>query len=425
MKNDLALVFYYQRRNRYSFNALAGALEDEHRFNTLPTFFPTTEERLFSQLREVLLRHEKVILGISFFTIQLWETAALMSRLKKSFGKRLFYMAGGPHPSGDPKGSLRLGFDLVVRGEGEETLIEIVKTFQKNEDWRKIQGIAFTDENGNFRQEGKRSPIDLDNFLPGSFRHHKFGHIEITRGCPHVCYFCQTPYLMGGKVRHRSIETICRFVKISKEKNRKDIRFITPDLFAYGSPDGKSINMEQLEKLLHSIRNIIKEEGRIFAGSFPSEVRPENVNEETVALVKKYGNNDNIVIGAQSGSQRLLNLSHRGHSVEEAYRAVELTLKAGFKAYVDFIFGLPGETEEDINLTINMMDELASQGARIHAHTFMPLPQTPYGKHDFSSVDPYLKEVAIVLNSRGYLFGDWVKQEKMAQQIARYLKGIG
>jgi radical SAM superfamily enzyme YgiQ (UPF0313 family) len=177
-----------------------------------------------------------------------------------------------------------------------------------------------------------------------------------------------------------------------------------------------------LRKLLESIKKIIKPKGRIFFGSFPSEVRPEHVNKETIELIKEYADNDNLVIGAQSGSPKILELSHRGHTVEDIYNAVEVITKAGLKAYVDFIFGLPYETEEDIKLTIKMLGDLIKMGARIHAHTFMPLPQTPFSKMPAGRISRELIKSLNRLIPKGLIFGNWREQEKIAKKIEEYLK---
>jgi len=136
----------------------------------------------------------------------------------------------------------------------------------------------------------------------------------------------------------------------------------------------------------------------------------------------KYADNNNLIIGAQSGSERILELCHRGHAVEDVYRAVELTLKKGLKANVDFIFGLPGETEEDIRLTIKVMSDLVKMGARIHAHTFMPLPQTPFAKAPAGRIDKSIQKMIRELIPKGIIYGDWKKQERIAKKISRYLK---
>jgi B12-binding domain/radical SAM domain protein len=203
-----------------------------------------------------------------------------------------------------------------------------------------------------------------------------------------------------------------------------DIRFITPNAFSYGSQDGKNLNLEKLEDLLFNIRKILGSKGRIFLGTFPSEVRPEHVIEETLNLILKYANNDNITIGAQSGSQKLLDSCHRDHTIQDIYNAVDLTLKSNLKINVDFIFGLPEENEEDIKLTIQMMKDLATKGARIHAHSFIPLPQTPYANATVKKIrDLYKKEIKL-LTSKGFAFGDWQKQERLAMKIANYMKKI-
>ncbi|MFW9879468.1 MAG: radical SAM protein, partial [Candidatus Thorarchaeota archaeon] len=167
---------------------------------------------------------------------------------------------------------------------------------------------------------------------------------------------------------------------------------------------------------------IIGNKGRIFLGTFPSEVRPEHVNQDALNLVLNHCNNDNITIGAQSGSQKILDLCHRGHSVEDIYKAVELTLRNNLKINVDFIFGLPGEKNEDIKLTVKMMKELSEKGARIHAHSFIPLPQTPFSEEHVKKVSKIYKKEIINLISKGEAFGNWREQEKLAMKIANYLQ---
>jgi B12-binding domain/radical SAM domain protein len=207
-----------------------------------------------------------------------------------------------------------------------------------------------------------------------------------------------------------------------KEKNLTDIRFITPNAFSYGALDGKTLNISQLEKLLIKIENIIAPNGRIFLGSFPSEVRPEHVTKETLALIKKYCANDNIIIGAQSGSQKILDICHRGHSVEDIYKAVELTVNEKLTANVDFIFGLPRETEDDINLTIKLMEDLVKLGARIHTHSFIPLPQTLFMMETPKRIDENIKQYIKKITSKGLAFGDWAKQERIALKVSKYLR---
>jgi len=415
----LALVFYYSDKHRYSINALLGTIEQDEELKHLNTFLFENPPDLLKGIRGLPSHYEKVIVGISFFTTELWETINLVESIKR-LERRVFLIAGGPHPSGDPEGTLKMGFDLVVRGEAEETLKELLKKFQREEDIKDVKGIYYL-EKENLVFTGQRTPINLDSFFPFSMKHGKFGPIEITRGCPYGCYYCQTPRIFGSKPRHRSKELVWEYVKIMKERGLGDTRFITPSFLSYGSEDGKTPNLEFIEEFLAGVRQILKNEGRIFVGTFPSEIRPEHVTPESLKLIKKYADNNNIIIGMQSGSDRILNLIHRGHTVEDGIRAVQYTLEAGLIPKVDFLFGLPFEEEEDQLESIKIMKRLIEMGAIIHAHTFLPLPGTPFSKYKPTKLSKTLKDFLKYYSSKGRVYGDWQKQEELGIKIAEYL----
>ena len=422
MSEKIGFVVFYQKKNIYSFNALIGALETVEELDDIDLYFIRGSENLDNELERICENHQKVVLGISFFTTQLWEINDLLKPLRAKYKERVLFVAGGPHPTGDPKGTLKMGFDIVVVGEGEETLIEILYNVKNNKNFDAIRGIAYFNKDKFLITTKKRRWIDLDKYPPLPIKNVKFGAIEITRGCPFACYFCQTPYLSGTRPRHRSIKSICNAISVMKSYGKTDIRFITPNAFSYGSPDGKSLKIHLLEKLLIEITKIIKPKGKIYLGSFPSEVRPEHVTKETLGLVLKYAANDNIVLGAQSGSQKLLNSCNRGHSTRDVYNAVKLTMEAGLTPNVDFIFNLPNETEEDIDLTIDFMYKISDMGAKIHSHTFMPLPLTRFAYEDVKDVDEKIIKTISKLSSQGLAYGEWKKQEKIAKDISKYLK---
>ncbi|MBY9006137.1 MAG: TIGR04013 family B12-binding domain/radical SAM domain-containing protein [Candidatus Lokiarchaeota archaeon] len=415
------LIFYYQKDNIFSFNALAGAIESDSYLNGINISFIRKQEDLVKEIKKLVSNNINVILGLSFFTTQIWDMAELINTLRKKFARKVLIIAGGPHPTGDPLGTLNMGVDIVVIGEGEQTLIEILKKIRDKGDLKLIKGIALLDNENNIKFTGKREPIDLNQFPPLPQKNIKFGAIEITRGCPYMCFFCQTSYIFGTSPRHRNIDSICKAIEFMKKFNKNDIRFITPNAFSYGSIDGKSLNLPKLEELLVKIKTILNPKGKIFLGSFPSEVRPEHVTKKSLDLVMKYAANDNLVIGAQSGSQKILNSCNRGHNTEDVYNAVKLITNSGLKVNVDFIFGLPNETDEDVELTFSFMKKLTERGARIHAHTFMPLPKTPFAKLPVKLFTPNFKKQIELLNRRGFLYGDWKKQEKLAIKISKYL----
>jgi B12-binding domain/radical SAM domain protein len=221
-------------------------------------------------------------------------------------------------------------------------------------------------------------------------------------------------------MRHRSIDSIAKYAEVARSCGMRDLRFLTPDAFAYGS-DGKRPNLGQLEKMLRTVHEIYPKD-HLYLGSFPSEVRPDMVDKEAVDLIRRYAANDNLVIGAQSGSQRLLDLMHRGHSVGDVYEAVRIVTASGLTANVDLIFGLPGETAADITSTLRMIDDLTRLGARIHSHTFMPLAGTPLAKAPPGRVDRRTRAVLGRLASQGRQFGSWQHQEKIGSRLVDFQK---
>lgn len=392
------IIIYYPKDNRYSFNPLIPILE-----NYFNIYFARNEYELLRLIKEI---NGKKILLFSFFTTQIFEIRSLIAKIRSLKINNLTLIAGGPHPTGMAKEVLDFGFDYVVCGEGEYVILDLMKN--KGED-KIIYGSRV---------------LNLDEFLPFSEKHKKFGPIEISRGCPFGCHFCQTPFLFGKNMRHRSIDNILKLVDILIKNNKRDIRFITPNSFAYGSIDGKSINYSLLKELLRNIRERIKDKGRIFFGTFPSEIRPEFVNEETISLIKRYCDNDNLVIGCQSGSERILEMINRGHKIEDIYRATEITIKNNLKANLDFIFGFPNEQEEDIKETIKVIKDLTKMGARIHLHTFIPLAQTPFfkiGLKDFS-FDKEIKRLIKELLPKGKIYGNWERQLTIRKKLIEFYK---
>lgn len=375
-----------------------------------------------SGFRGVVDGHERPVLAVSFATPQLRETHELICFVREFFGRKPILVAGGPHPTGDPRGTLGIGFDAAVRGEGEETFVELLRAIDRGDDYREVPGVASFNDNMDYQYTPRLGCVNLDHYPPLSFKHRRFGPIEITRGCACGCHFCQTPQIFGGKPRHRSVESICRTVERMVERNFRDFRFITPNALSYGSSDGRQVDEAAIEDLLKNLRAVVRDRGQVFYGTFPSEVRPEQVTPSVLLLIRKYADNDNLIVGAQSGSDRMLEHSHRGHTVEDIRRAVDMTIEAGFCANVDFIFGLPDESKEDRLDTLALMRDLAAKGARIHAHTFMPLPGTAFAKSPPGRIEPDIEKALADMLPTGAIYGQWEKQAEIARSISEYLQ---
>jgi B12-binding domain/radical SAM domain protein len=223
--------------------------------------------------------------------------------------------------------------------------------------------------------------------------------------------------MFSARFRHRSVPNVRWHVERLRERGLRDVRFITPTAMSYGS-DGEEPNLAAVEELLASCREGIGPDGRVYFGSFPSEIRPEHVSREALRLLRRYCANDNIIVGAQSGSDRVLDAAKRGHGVDEVRRAVRLGVEEGFRINVDMIFGMPGESPSDAADSLSLARELAGLGARIHAHTFMPLPGTPWREAAPGEVDAATIREVDRLSQRGALYGHWQRQRDHAVRLA-------
>jgi B12-binding domain/radical SAM domain protein len=409
------VVFDYPRLTRYGINAVAGALEAGGDFDPPVLHFVRRDGELPVVVARALADGGRVVVAFSLLTTLAPRARGLVAALPEGPGtERLLLVAGGPHAGGDPAGTLALGFDAAVVGEGEEAFGDLVRAWGAGLPLDDVPGLALPGGPDGLRATGRRLPVDLDAFPAFAAAHHKLGPIEISRGCPFGCPYCQTSYHLGRRMRHRSVDAVARHVRLLAANGVRDVRFITPNAFAYGSADGLRPDLARLEELLAAVREALPAPGRIFFGSFPSEVRPEFVTPATVALVRRFAANTMLVIGAQSGSPAQLAALGRGHGVAEVRSAVAVAAGAGLVPYVDFIFGLPGETEEDRVLSVALAGELADAGAVIHAHPFMPLPGTPFAGEPARPVPAPVRRALSALAARGALHGDWRRKEAEA-----------
>jgi B12-binding domain/radical SAM domain protein len=202
------------------------------------------------------------------------------------------------------------------------------------------------------------------------------------------------------------------------ELGHRDLRFLTPSALSYGAAAGE-VRLDAVEALLAAVREEAGASRRIFFGTFPSELRPEHVSREALAVTARWADNRQLLIGAQSGSDRLLAAMRRGHGVAEVVRAMELARQAGFAPLVDFIVGLPGETRDDLEATRRLMERLAREGARVHAHAFLPLPGTPFRGEAPGRIDAATSELLDRLASRGHAYGQWRRQVQLGEELRR------
>lgn len=369
------------RENKYSFSPLIAA--SRGRIQILHSFTQLSEG-------DVLL--------FSFQSTELERVEGILKKLPSGVKK----VAGGPHATGLPLHALHMGFDFVFTGEAEEYILDLLAFLEgKGEPppclwWRGFSGKLC-------------SGVNIEKYPP--FAENMPIPIEISRGCPFTCAYCQTPRIFGRKMRHRSMDNIIFWVEKLVKRGIKDIRFITPNGLAYGSR-GK-VNPEGVISLFKGLKKIFPG-ANFYFGSFPSEFRPEHVSLEILKELRKYLSNERIIFGAQSGSEKVLQVLKRSHSVNHIIEATKVSIKAGFRPEVDFIFGLPFDDEKE---TLKLMKELAKMGARIHAHYFLPLPATPLAREKPRPMGNTLLKSIEKLTGEGKLFGQWKRQQELAVKL--------
>jgi len=304
---------------------------------------------------------------------------------KEIAGADCITIAGGPHATACWR-EVAANVDYVVVGEGEYTLPTLLADLESGGNGR-IPGIA-TREGGYIPV---KSSVRLDAYP--AFSEVK-GYVEISRGCPFACGYCQTPQIFGQCMRHRSIDEIAHYA------NRYgQARFVSPNAFAYGS-DGIHPRFDKIE---HLLRKLTRE---IFFGTFPCEVRPEFVCGESLSLITDYCTNTKLHFGAQSGSDTVLERLHRGHTVADAVHAAELCADAGITPVIDFIVGFPFETDEDQEATVAVIRDLSRKG-KVHVHQFIPLPGTPLAGTRARSLLSATEKTCGELALGGKLTGSW------------------
>lgn len=419
-KDGLAIIFRYRKINTYGQHTLLAALDAEPPDGPVTVDFGKDAYETAALIRAAVAAGRSAFVAWSFYSPDFGdavEELRVVRREAPAGDGRVIHIAGGVHATAEPLVTLRSGFDVVAVGEGEATFASLVGALVRGESWESTPGIAMLDADGRLRKSAPAVARELDHYPAFPLSRRLSNPIEITRGCVYACQFCQTPFMFRARFRHRSAGNVREHVRIMKERGLTDIRFITPTSLSYGSSDD-SVNLDAIHELLSGVRAELGEQGRIFFGSFPSEVRPEHVTAEALRLLKRYVANDNLIIGGQSGSAAVLRRSHRGHGVAVVEDAVRLALQEGFQPNVDFIFGMPGETQEDAMETIDLAERLADLGARIHGHTFMPLPGTPWRDEAPGRVSKESLSALRRLTSQGKVYGQWKRQEEIARDLA-------
>lgn len=270
---------------------------------------------------------------------------------------------------------LNEGADFVIIGEAEQTLLELANAIKNGvTDVSQIQGLAYLMKGTSFKTVARPVLKDLDSLpLPawdlidiGPYRESWMKHVGYfsmnvgtTRGCPFKCNWCAKP-IYGNRYNSRSPENVIAELKLLKRMFNMDHIWFCDDIFGL-----KPGWVKQFAKL-------VEQEGLQLKYKIQSRADLLLVDEEVSAMASSGC--DNVWIGAESGSQKVLDSMDKGTTIEQISTATLLMKKHGIKPSFFIQFGYPGETKEDIALTISMINELLPH--EIGISVSYPLPGT-------------------------------------------------
>jgi radical SAM superfamily enzyme YgiQ (UPF0313 family) len=306
-----------------------------------------------SQIIHELLRFKPDIIGISQWTHNRHHSVELATLCRATLPDCIIIMGGG-HATFCYEDILsdNSPVDVVVRGEAEITLLELIAAAHSKSLWQQIPGIAF-------RVQGKivvtppRKNIENLDILPLPARYLEISvgvdlelqseFIVTTRGCPSTCFFCSSPDFWGKKVRFRSPSTIVEEILFIRQKYGLIYFSIRDDTF---TADRKRV-LEFCSLLQEQDANIL----------WNCQSRVTAIDEELLIQMKRSGC-ECIQLGVESGSPRILRQLGKSILPAQIEKACALISAIGINLSIYLISDVPGETNDDILKTVELLRQI-------------------------------------------------------------------
>lgn len=305
-----------------------------------------------------VVRENPMLVGITSVTVKFNNAINLTKKIKSVIDVPV--LIGGVHVTTLPN-SLPKEFDLGVIGEGEKTILELMNVFSKSNNPKKIDGIVYH-RGSDIVQTQRRKLIEPLDSIPHPSRHLfkmekylaprkivskvKFSrgtHMFTSRGCPFNCVYCSSSCFWQRKIRFHSPEYVIGEMTHLIEKYKVDTLCIFDDLFI--------ASKKRLERIVELIRENKINEQVLFRCSARSSL----IDGNTAKLMKKM-NIGTVTIGFESGSQKILSyLKKNTTKLEDNKRAAKLLHKYGIEIEGLFMIGSPGETKQDMMMTLDFI----------------------------------------------------------------------
>lgn len=297
--------------------------------------------------------------------------------------------------------------DVIVRGEGEVTFLNLVRALQNNELLQNVKGITYRCGDEIVRNEDEELIKDLDSLPIPAYHlvdslecYRKLGTtltmlIESGRGCSYNCVFCSNCRLWQRKVRYKSVERVIEEILYHEENNKPDEYYLVHDFFTHSIQYVRDFCNQVIDKGLD-----IKWNCRCRL----------NVDKETMFLMKKAGC-ERLLYGVESGSEKILKFMNKRIEFNKMFDSIRTTIEAGIIPSLSFVMGLPEETLDDVNDTLRLILKSELIG---NCYPFMqmisPLPGTPL-------LENYSRELEFITPtafSKGieYDRGHWIEEDR-------------
>lgn len=254
---------------------------------------------------------------------------------------------GGPEVRNHVPNFLEQGADFIVLGEGEQTMLELVQYIDGKGSVADIDGIAYTQQQNRERTKLKnldalpfpnRHKVDMSLYLEAWKEKHGASTMSIStmRGCPYSCKWCSRA-VYGQSYRRRSPANVVDEIAQIKEQYHPDSLWFVDDVF--------TVSHQWLAAFTQEItsRNLVM--------PYECITRADRMNEDVIIHLKKSGC-FRVWIGAESGSQKVIDLMDRRVEVEQVQAMIRLARQHGLQAGTFIMVGYPGETQEDIYATV-------------------------------------------------------------------------
>jgi radical SAM superfamily enzyme YgiQ (UPF0313 family) len=303
------------------------------------------------QLFEVLRQGPPAVLGVYANLMTRSNVIAILQAAKESGWQTV---AGGPEPSAYIPEYLNAGADVIVIGEGEVTLEELVKVLQAGafESLNQVDGIAFRNSDGTIIQTKPREQIrdidaqpwpdreaiDVEQYVATWRKHHGMGSVSLitARGCPYHCRWCSHE-VFGKTHRRRKPGSVADELEWLIERYQPDMAWMADDVFTI-HPGWLSQYADELKR-------------RHLKLPFECISRADRLNPRVIETLAEMGC-FRVWIGSESGSQRLLDTMERGVTVEQVQSAVTICRSRGIQTGMFLMWGYEGEEVEDIEATV-------------------------------------------------------------------------